>query len=329
MKRYIFSIALAIGALTFTSCEQEEALTANPEFIEGATGENPYPNDGNGDGNNGGNGGNGNSMPADFRASTTPTTRIAVLEDFTGVRCGFCPDGHDVAKQIETTLGDEFIVIAVHASGTYSQPAPGSDWPNFETPFGAAITSLAEPAGFPAGTMNRIPAKDLGLTPQNTGKPNSLALGRGLWSSAASITTGMVSPVNIGLHAEVNDRELTVTVDVYYTDDETEPNSINVALLQNGLIGRQSGGTPDPMNYAQNHVLRALIAGNDPQWGDPITESTTKESFLRKVYTYTIPADYNGTGLDGGGAAIIEDMEVVAFISRDKTDILTADIVSL
>jgi hypothetical protein len=29
-----------------------------------------------------------------FMASTAASMRVALLEDFTGVRCGFCPDGH-------------------------------------------------------------------------------------------------------------------------------------------------------------------------------------------------------------------------------------------
>lgn len=323
MKTKGLLIFAAIIAMTFTSCEKEEPLTENPEFIPTATGDDPSggnPNGG-GTGGTGGSGGGGGGIPSDFRASTTPANRIAVLEDFTGVRCGFCPDGHEVAAQVETSLGDDFIVIAVHASGTYSSPAPGSDWPNYETPFGDAIKTMADPSGFPAGALNRLPASDLNLSPM---RPNGMAMGRGSWTSAANAVVAMSSPVNIGAKATISGSTLTVVVDVYYTDDETDVNHINIALLQNNLFGRQSGGTPDPMNYNNSHVLRALIAGDNPQWGDPITESTTKDSFIRKTYTYTVPADYNGTGADGGGAVVNDDLEVVAFISRGQSDILTA-----
>ena len=30
--------------------------------------------------------------PEEFLASTAPSNRNAILEDFTGVRCGYCPD---------------------------------------------------------------------------------------------------------------------------------------------------------------------------------------------------------------------------------------------
>jgi hypothetical protein len=37
-----------------------------------------------------------------------------------------------------------------------------------------------------------------------------------------------------------------------------------------------------------------------------------------------VPEDYNGTATEGGGAVVIENCKVVVFVSRDKTDILTA-----
>src|SRR5688500_13956312 len=94
-----------------------------------------------------------------FMASTTPTTRVAVLEDFTGVRCGYCPDGHVKAKAIDDANPDKFIVIATHAN-LYANPAAG--WANFTTPFGTAIDAQAKPAGYPAGTINRATAVSLG-----------------------------------------------------------------------------------------------------------------------------------------------------------------------
>lgn len=321
MKTKGLFILAAIVAMTFSSCEKEKPLTPNDDFVIGATGDDPTggnPNGG-GTGGTGGGTGGGSGIPADFTASQDPSNRVALLEDFTGVRCGYCPDGHVVAAGIEASLGDQFVLMAVHASGTYSTPRAG--WPNYETPFGEAIKTQADPSGFPAGSVNRMAASDFGLTPQ---RPNGMAMGRGSWAGAANSAIAMSSPVNIGATATISGSTITVVVDVFYTEDETVTNNINVAVLQNNLIGKQSGGNPDPDNYNNSHVLRALIAGDNPQWGEPITESTTKDSFVRKTYTYTVPADYNGTGADGGGAVVLSDFEVVAFITRGQSEVLTA-----
>lgn len=340
MKKQIFFISAAIVAMTFTSCEKESSLTENPTFIPTATGDNQAGggngnggggtgggnggggtgggNGGGGTGGGNGGGGTGGGLPAGFMADTAAGNRVAVLEDFTGVRCGFCPDGHVVANGIESSLGDDFVAIAVHG-GSYAAPAPG--WANFTTIFGDALISQANVGGYPAGTLNRMTASDLSVSPQ---RPNGYAMGRGSWSSAANTVVGMSSPVNIAVSAthDASSSELTVNVDIYYTDDETDANNITVALLQDGLVSKQSGGSPDPNNYVQNHVLRDYITNG--QWGEIITDATTKGSVIQKTFTYSVPADYNGTAPTGGGAVVVSDLKVVAFIARGQTDILTA-----
>lgn len=257
-----------------------------------------------------------NPPAEEFLASTSPSNRNAILEDFTGVRCGFCPDGHVRAKAAMDANPGRFFVIAVHAGG-YANPAAG--WPNFTTPFGAAIDAQASVSGYPAGTINRMLCSELGVTPQKTG---GSAMSRGSWATAGAKVIAMSSPVNIGSKATFNSatRELTVKVDLYYTSDETSQNNINVAFLQNKLMSKQSGDPTPSDPYEQNHVLRHLITG---QWGEPITTSTTTGSKVSKTYTYTVPADYNGTSAEGGGAVKIEDCELVVFVSRDRQNILT------
>ena len=259
----------------------------------------------------------GTTEPA-FMASTTASNRVALLEDFTGVRCGYCPDGHVRATAAQDELGkDKFIIMAVHA-GSYAAPAAG--WANFTTAWGAAIDGQASVAGYPAGTINRIVAADLGVAPQKAG---GTAMSRGSWKAAAIAVNAMPSPVNVGAMAEYNSstKELTVKVDAYYTADESAANNINVAFLQSKLMSKQSGDpTPSDM-YEQNHVLRNLLTG---QWGDVVTETKTTGTKVRKTYTYPVPADYNGTAVEGGGAVVIENCSVVVFISRGKTDVLTA-----
>lgn len=303
MKKRILhlGIILAVSATLFTACEKsEEDPKKETTTTTGTTSTTSTT---------------GTPAPA-FLASKTPSNRVAVLEDFTGVRCGYCPDGHVKAAAAQFELGeDKFIIMAVHGGG-YAAPAPG--WANFTTPFAASLISQSGVAGYPAGTINRIKAEDLGVAPQN---PGGIAMSRGSWKTAAEAVLAMPSPVNIGSKAEFNSatRELKVYVDLYYTGEETVDNNINVAFMQDKLMSKQSGAPTNP--YEQNHVLRDLIT---EQWGDVVTGTKAVGTKVSKVYTYTVPADYNGTEVEGGGAVIIEDCHVVAFVSRGKTDILTA-----
>ena len=316
MKKIIFAIGIAAAALSFSSCQQETTLTPNELYVQDG-GNVVLPDSTNSGGGTGGSGGGtgGSGLPTDLKASTTASNRAALLEDFTGVRCGFCPDGHVRAKAAQQALGaDKFVIVAVHG-GSYAAPAAG--WANFTTPFGAALISQADVAGYPAGTVNRLPAASLGVTAQRSGS----VMSRGSWETAGRAVNAMESPVNIGATATIDaSMNLTVDVDLYYTADETATNNINVALLQDGLISRQSGGNPSNA-YEQNHVLRDLITG---QWGDVVLETTDSNSFVRKSYNYTVPADYNGTSVEGGGAVVVNDLKVVVFVSRGNSDILNA-----
>ena len=47
--------------------------------------------------------------------STTPSNKNVVLEEYTGVNCTYCPDGHKIANQIVAANPDRVFVINVHA----------------------------------------------------------------------------------------------------------------------------------------------------------------------------------------------------------------------
>ncbi len=247
-------------------------------------------------------------------ASMEEQNRNAVLEDFTGVRCGFCPDGHAIAANLLVNNPDRVVVIGVNV-GYYADPAAG--WANFTSSYGQALNDQSGVKGYPAGTMNRqlFPGKS-----QNGA--DGLAMSRNHWASTAAEVMAEPSPVNIGAKAVLNKAkmELTVTYEVYYTDDESaNENRVNVALLQSGMVARQSGGTND---YVHKHVLRDLLTG---PWGNEVpSEKTAKGMWHTETVTYDVPADYNGATIPpGGGAVVAEDLDVAVFVARGKTDIIT------
>ena len=242
--------------------------------------------------------------------STTPENRNAILEEFTGVNCGFCPQGHAIANGIKANNPDDFFVINVH-SGGFANPGPGQ--PDFRTPFGQALDNQANVAGYPAGTINRT------LFPSFSQNPGGTAMSRNRWNSATNQILAQPSYVNVGVEAEidVDTNLLTVHVEAYYTGDSPEgTNKLNVALLQNNTLGPQAGGNMGD-EYVHMHRLVHLLTG---QWGIDIN-TTTQGSFVDETFTYTIPADYNGIPADIYEA----EMEVVAFITETHQDIISGN----
>src|SRR5690554_1993546 len=238
--------------------------------------------------------------------STSPQNKNVVLEEFTGIHCVYCPDGHRIAQEIQNANPDRVSLINIHV-GSFAVPS-GSQ-PDFRTPFGTAIANQSGLTGYPAGQVNRHVFPGRGMSGGAT------AMGRGSWAISANEILAAPSNVNVGVEAtiDVQTRELVVHVEAYYTGNSPEStNLLNIALLQNNTKGPQTGGGAGN-NYNHMHRLVHLITG---QWGEVIN-STTAGTFVDRTFTYTIPADYNGV------PAILDDMEVVAFITETQREIPT------
>ena len=245
--------------------------------------------------------------------STTPENRKAILEEYTGVNCVFCPQGHVIANNIVNANPNNAFIINIH-QGSFSTPGAGQ--PDFRTSFGNAIVQQSyNPAqsgfGYPAGSVNRNVFSGLSI---HTGYTSMF---RNNWANAASQIVNQSSYVNVGVQGVINaqTRQLTVTVEVYYTGSSpVSTNKINIALLQNNTLGPQTGGNMGN-NYNHMHRLVHLLTG---QWGADIT-TTTSGSFYTQTFNYTIPASYNNIPAELG------EMELVAFVTETQQKIISGN----
>ena len=243
--------------------------------------------------------------------STSPENQNVVLEEYTGIHCGFCPDGHAIAQAIQNNNPDRVALINIHQGG---YAVPGAGEPDFRTPWGNAIVNQSYSGGdfgYPAGSINRheFPGRAMA-----TG--GGTAMSRSYWTISSTETLAKPSPVNVAVEAtiDVNTKILTVHVEGYYTSNSPETtNLLNVALLQNNTKGPQQGAGPGPYNHM--HRLVDLLTG---QWGEAIN-TTTSGTFVDRTFTYPIPADYNGV------PTVLADMEVVAFITNTHQEIPSGD----
>ena len=247
--------------------------------------------------------------------STEVSNKNVVIEEYTGINCGYCPDGHKRANEIAAANPGRVFVINVHV-GSYAANTYTTQWGN-------ALANQTGLTGYPAGTVNRHVFPDL-LSQGESGTHTVTDLSRGHWATAAGRVMAETSPVNIAARGTLDwsTRELSITVQLYYTADEANAtNKLNVAILQDNVIGSQSGASLNPAQqvgsqYRHMHMLRHLITG---QWGEDVT-TTTQGSFVEKNYTYTIPASL---GSPNAIAAKLEDLQFVAFVAQGQQEILT------
>ncbi len=249
---------------------------------------------------------------AQLPVSTAPENKNVVLEEFTGITCTFCPQGHAIANTIAANNPGDVVLINVHVGGYATPTGPGTD---FRTAFGTAIAGQTNLAGYPAGTVNRH--EFAGLQQNTTGT----AMSRGQWDQAANMVLAEASYANVALEGSIDyaTRVLTVDVEVHFTGVAPGSVNLNVALLQDNVEGPQTGSAGNPSavlangNYNHTHMLRHLLTG---QWGDVIA-TTTQGTTYSAQYTYTIPADLNGVDL------VMGNFDIAAFIVEGQQEVIT------
>lgn len=234
--------------------------------------------------------------------STTPENKKVILEEFTGINCVFCPDGHAIANSIQSNNPGNVFLVNIHAGGFAT---PSGDQPDFRTAEGNGIRAYFGANFYPSGMINR----------HSFG--GSTVLGRGSWTSSANQILAESSYLNTAVEADIDvqTNEITVHVEVYYTGNSpVGTNKLNVALLQNNTLGPQTGGNMGN-EYVHMHRLIDMVTG---QWGDDITP-TTSGTFIDRTYTMTIPEDLNGIPIK------IEDLELVVFVAEGNEEIISGN----
>lgn len=244
---------------------------------------------------------------AQLPVSQTAGKKNALIEEFTGIHCGYCPDGHKISDQI--TSGDPTHVFSVNVhAGSYAAPSSGEI--DMRTTDGTAILAIPGMlvSGFPAGDVNRAPC----TSPQQSG---GLAMSRGSWSAAVNTIKNQNAYVNIAGAATLNTstRVLTVNIEAYYTAAGPSANYLTVMLKQDAILGTQSGGStyyPAMMvgsQYKHNHALRdVLTTGSTGE----VMGSTAMGYKFTKTITYTVPATI------GNVAVTLANLDIVAFVSE-------------
>ncbi len=247
------------------------------------------------------------SMFAQLPVSTAPQNKKAVLEEYTGIHCGFCPDGHKIATNIYNADPNNVILINVHAGG-FATPAAGE--PDFRTTDGTTMNSTFGITGYPTGQVNRTPYS------------GTLTLSRGSWAAATNSVKAQSAYCNVALQGTINaiTRVLTVQAQVYYTGNSPAgTNYLTVMLLEDKVPAMQTDYSPatyNPTNYNgdgtynHNHMLRKTLTST---LGNAITP-TTMGSNHSVTYTYTIPSLY-GAGTNTN-IAMLGRMELVAFVAQ-------------
>lgn len=242
---------------------------------------------------------------------TAAQNKKVVIEEFTGIHCTFCPDGHKTANELIQANPGKVFAVNIH-SGGYATPQAGE--PDMRTAEGDIIDDASGLRGYPAASVNRYRSPRV--------EPGT----RSTW--AASVNSQLTEPAAanafVKSYYDRTTKELTTEVEVFYTSKSaTATNKVTVMLLQDNILGPQTGGkTFYPENYVgddyiHNHVLRDVISDGGA-WGEVINNTDSGALFYKK-YVTKLPDDIKDIPLS------FFNLEVLVFVSEgDNNNIMAA-----
>ena len=241
--------------------------------------------------------------------STTPGNKKALIEEYTGHTCVWCPAGHKIVDDLIKANPGKVYGVNIH---TGSFATTDAFYPlDMRTSGGDVLAGASGLTGYPAGTVNR--------------NDSPWAVSRDKFASKTATILTQPSPVNVAVRSSFDKKTgmLKAEVEVYYTAAGVGTfNRLSVFVVQDSILGPQTGGTTHyPANfvggqYIHKHVLRLLM--NRIVGGDTVTPIA---SGTYKKYTYEalLPNTIRNVNVD------LNNLYVLAFVSETTAKILNAD----
>lgn len=241
-----------------------------------------------------------------YDVTTEVQKKNVLIEEFTGIHCGYCPQAHIICHNLEEIHQGRIFSIAVH-SGYYA--VPGSDQPDYRTTDGDLIDSILGTAneGRPCGVINR-------LTHTYESGATSMVLGRSAFGKTAMDIMAEDAPVNLLIKAEcdVLTRKLNVTVEGYcIADVPSEKAFLSIVMTQDNIVGPQNGaGVGD--QYVHQSMLRDYLT---PVLGDEIT--IAKDQYFSKSYTFELSKAIIAPETNKTVDLVLQNINLIAFVTED------------
>lgn len=254
-------LGLLIGAISYTSCDIVEPPYGTqfevPDTVQ-------FP-------------------PPQFTPNTAAVKNI-LLEDYTGHRCGNCPEAGLVLKSLVEANNGRVIGLAVHVSEVFGAPKL-PDYPeDFRTPTGDAFDATfgISSAGQPNGMVNRkLFSGNRVVNPSQ-------------WSSqTAALLSTSATPIDIQIANYSDTLQNRIVSYVYTAFLAAVPGNIKLGLyvVQDSIIAPQKWygmGFPNDhdTDYVHMHMLRGNINGI---WGETIASGgAVQGQSSRRDYSFSL-----------------------------------------
>lgn len=221
----------------------------------------------------------------------TAETKNVLIEEFTGVRCPNCPQGHVTTANIKAAHPSRVASISLHPINSLGVPYPFSVQ-DFRSSKAQTLFDYLEQIGFePAAAIDRIPASG-----------TSVLCDYNEWGAKVNAQLSLTTPVNVMLSKsfDTTNYELTIIAELHYTQDVTEENKLTIVLTESDIVSAQLNGSIIDTFYVHKDVMRDFVTSVQ---GDAITQTREAGRVVRKVYKKILDAAWKP-----------ENMHIIAYV---------------
>ncbi len=208
------------------------------------------------------------------------TAKKVLLEEFTGFRCGNCPEAGEVAHGIDNVSDGQVIIMSIHA-GDLAIPTPFRTY-EFRVKEGLDIAAFYNLPATPYGLVNRI------------SYGGSTLLAPSTWTTAVGNEMNKTASVKLELNAGYDEASASINLKakMKFLTEGTSNYYMVAYIVEDSIIQYQRDDRQADvhvLNFVHNHVLRGSMNGT---WGDPISAGDIPAGTeIIKELAYTIGED--------------------------------------
>lgn len=247
-----------------------------------------------------------------------PQQRNVLIEEFTGVQCNNCPDGHATTAQMLSDYSPRIKLMAIHASsGGFTTPFSTSSY-EFSIPEADEISTLLGLVGYnPAAAINRKQFSDEDFIYMSNPSSNPTN-----WEDNALLDLAEETPLNLYIEHEwsADERWLRVDVTVKFTENYSDNLALSLALTESEILDTQLNGPALINDYQHDHVLRDMLT---PVQGATLNAGYEPGRVFQKSFLLENIPDENATP----AGVNMSHAEIVVFVHKSgiSSEVLHAE----
>ncbi|MBS1589273.1 MAG: Omp28-related outer membrane protein [Bacteroidetes bacterium] len=232
------------------------------------------------------------------------TPKVVLVEEATGVQCVNCPDAALLLKNYEASNPGKIVVVALHAG---SQTTP-INLPDAKSKYDFRSSDVLDLIN---SYFSETPPKPAAAFDRVKWDNSIFSTNRSAWTGYINQRIALPSSVNVSISSkfQAENRQAIIKVKISYTQPVTKKQTLNVWLMEDGIVDVQEFPTYVDTAYTFNHVMRQFLT---PVIGASLFDNlATKAAGQAYERTFIVPIN---------NAWNVDNLKVVAFVNNNEQD---------